>query len=132
MPWFGWLLLALLLVIVLFGLSFAALRYTHRGRRFLHLSVRGKLRCLRTLLKDRAVPWHAKGLLVVAVGYLLLPVDLIPDFIPVLGQLDDIAIVISAVALLLLLVPAERFEAALALAEAQERIASPKVVSPGE
>jgi uncharacterized membrane protein YkvA (DUF1232 family) len=73
------------------------------------------------LLRDRAVGWPAKALLVVVIGYLLLPIDLIPDFIPVLGQLDDIGVVVGAVALLLVIVPAERFEAALADAEALER-----------
>ncbi|MBN9493555.1 DUF1232 domain-containing protein [bacterium] len=121
MPWYGWLLLAVALVLVVIGLSLAILRATLRGRRFLRLSVRGKLRCLRSLLRDRAVGWPAKALLVVVIGYLLLPIDLIPDFIPVLGQLDDIGVVVGAVALLLVIVPAERFEAALADAEALER-----------
>ena len=38
-------------------------------------------------------PWYAKVLAALAVAYLLSPVDLIPDFIPVLGQLDDLLLV---------------------------------------
>lgn len=44
------------------------------------------------LSKDQRVPVHAKGLLVAALAYLLSPIDLIPDFIPVLGQIDDVAV----------------------------------------
>lgn len=131
MPWYGWLLLALLLLVAISGVSFWAVRRVERGRRFLHLSMRGKLRFTRALLKDRAVPWYAKGLLVVVAGYIVSPLDLIPDFIPVVGQADDVAVVIGAVALLLLLVPAEQFEAALAVAEEQERVRDAEEVSDG-
>ena len=43
--------------------------------------------------KDARTPFAAKLLIAVTVGYLLSPIDLIPDFIPVLGILDDIIIV---------------------------------------
>lgn len=38
----------------------------------------------------RHAPWYVKVLLTVGLLYLLSPIDLIPDFIPVLGQLDDV------------------------------------------
>jgi uncharacterized membrane protein YkvA (DUF1232 family) len=58
----------------------------------------------------------------VAVGYLALPFDLIPDFIPVVGQLDDALVIVAAVAILIWLVPRERFEAALEDAEREDAI----------
>jgi uncharacterized membrane protein YkvA (DUF1232 family) len=45
------------------------------------------------LSRDPRVPRHRKLLLVALVGYLALPIDLVPDFIPVAGQLDDAIIV---------------------------------------
>lgn len=47
----------------------------------------------RLVLRHPQTPWLAKVFLGLAVGYLLMPFDLIPDFIPVLGQLDDLVIV---------------------------------------
>jgi uncharacterized membrane protein YkvA (DUF1232 family) len=44
------------------------------------------------LYKDERVPLHSKGMLLAALGYLLSPVDLIPDFIPGLGQIDDVVL----------------------------------------
>jgi len=45
------------------------------------------------LLGDPRVPRRKKALLVALAGYLALPFDLVPDFIPVVGQLDDVVIV---------------------------------------
>lgn len=50
----------------------------------------------RRLLGDERVSRRGKALLVVTVGYLALPFDLVPDFIPVVGQLDDAIIVAAA------------------------------------
>lgn len=43
----------------------------------------------RGLLGDPQVPWHAKAVLGAGVAYLAFPIDIVPDFIPVLGQADD-------------------------------------------
>lgn len=41
------------------------------------------------LLRDPGVPWHAKVVLALGIGYLAMPIDLVPDFVPVAGALDD-------------------------------------------
>ncbi len=51
---------------------------------------------LRRLLQDERVPRRAKWPLLLLIPYLASPIDLIPDFIPVLGQLDDAAFVALA------------------------------------
>jgi uncharacterized membrane protein YkvA (DUF1232 family) len=43
------------------------------------------------VLMDENTPWEHKGIIVGALGYFILPVDLIPDFIPVAGYTDDVA-----------------------------------------
>lgn len=56
-------------------------------------------------LKDKETPWYAKVCAAVTVGYALSPVDLIPDFIPVLGYLDDIILLPCMVAVTVKLIP---------------------------
>jgi uncharacterized protein (TIGR03382 family) len=52
------------------------------------------LRLVRNLLSDGAVPWRAKAALVVLLIWLISPIDLIPEFIPVLGPLDDVVVAV--------------------------------------
>ncbi len=57
--------------------------------------------------RDARTPWHAKAVAGAVAAYALSPIDLIPDFIPVLGYLDDLLIVPLGIALALRLVPSE-------------------------
>lgn len=59
----------------------------------------------RLVLKHPQTPWISKFLLGLAIGYLLLPFDLIPDFIPIIGQLDDIVIIPVLLYVALMFIP---------------------------
>lgn len=59
----------------------------------------------RLVLKNPKTPVFAKILLGLAIGYVLMPFDLIPDFIPVIGQLDDLVIVPLLVYMALKMIP---------------------------
>lgn len=71
--------------------------------------------------RDPRVPWYAKALAVMVAGYALSPIDLIPDFIPVLGYLDDIILVPLGIVLVLKLIPPQVMAEHRALAVARER-----------
>jgi uncharacterized membrane protein YkvA (DUF1232 family) len=57
--------------------------------------------------RDSRVPWYAKAAAGAVAAYALSPIDLIPDFIPILGYLDDLLIVPAGIMLAVKLVPAE-------------------------
>ena len=64
-----------------------------------------ELAVYRRALAHPDTPWAAKAVLGLAVGYVLLPFDLIPDFLPVIGHLDDLVIVPALVWFALRLIP---------------------------
>lgn len=55
--------------------------------------IKQEIKVWRLVMKDKRTPFLAKALLWIAIGYLLLPIEIIPDFIPVIGHLDDVVIV---------------------------------------
>src|SRR5436309_2502667 len=57
--------------------------------------------------RDPRVPWYAKALALAVAGYALSPIDLIPDFIPVFGYLDDLIVVPLGIWLVVSLIPDE-------------------------
>ena len=59
----------------------------------------------RLVLKHPETPFIAKFFLGLAVGYLLMPFDFIPDFIPIIGQLDDVVIIPILLYLALIFIP---------------------------
>ncbi len=70
--------------------------------------------------RDPKCPWYAKVIAMFVVAYALSPIDLIPDFIPVLGYLDDLILVSFGVAFLLKLIPVDVMEKARERAEKVE------------
>lgn len=67
-------------------------------------------RLLRTLwiaFRDPRMPWFAKALTGLIVAYAMSPIDLIPDFIPLLGYLDDVILLPVGIMLVIKLIPAQ-------------------------
>ncbi len=87
--------------------------------------VRRDVHAIYLAARDPRVPWYAKALAACVAGYALSPIDLIPDFIPVLGYLDDLVIVPLGILAVVRLIPpdilAQHRAAALA---AQDKPAS--------
>jgi len=57
--------------------------------------------------RDPRVPWYAKVFMGLVLAHTFSPIDLIPDFIPVLGYLDDLIVIPLGIALALKMIPAE-------------------------
>ena len=77
-------------------------------------------------LKRKETPWTAKVLAALTIGYALSPIDLIPDFIPVLGYLDDLILLPALVALTIRLIPAEVLASCRAESEGLWKDGKPK------
>jgi hypothetical protein len=94
-PWWIWLALALALIgLIWLGFAVALLLVGRREEaRALAGFIPDCIILIGRLMRDERVPRRRKLLLAALVGYLALPFDLIPDFVPVAGQLDDVLIV---------------------------------------
>ena len=87
-------------------------------------------------LRDPRVPWYARLVAACVVGYAFSPIDLIPDFVPVLGYLDDLIIVPLGIALALKMMPADvmaecraRSQAAMAEGKPVNRVAAGVIIA---
>lgn len=82
--------------------------------------------------KDPRMPWYASLFIVIIVGYAFSPIDLIPDFVPILGYLDDFLLLPLGVALAIRMIPSAVMEEAVAKAassaEKPESLAAAAVI----
>ena len=95
MTWWAWLVVSVAALAVVWAAFVVALYLTGRGSEARALAgfIPDCLLLVRGLLGDARVPRRHKLLLAALLGYLALPFDLVPDFIPVAGQLDDVLVV---------------------------------------
>jgi uncharacterized membrane protein YkvA (DUF1232 family) len=89
-------------------------------------SLKREIKVLYLAYKSPGTPWYAKLLCAVVVGYALSPIDLIPDFIPILGYLDDLLLIPLGVWLVIKLVPEDVLNECRAQAEDVFKDGKPK------
>ncbi|MBN2651599.1 MAG: DUF1232 domain-containing protein [Spirochaetales bacterium] len=68
-------------------------------------ALKSEITALYYAYQNPGLPWYSKVIIVFTVGYALSPIDLIPDFIPVLGYLDDLIIFPALIVLSIKLIP---------------------------
>ena len=94
------LIAAVLVALTLVWAAFIALLWVLRPRgtslRELIAVVPDLVRLLRDLVGDRSTPLDVRAVIVVLVAWIISPIDLIPEFIPVLGPFDDVVVAIVA------------------------------------
>lgn len=97
--------------------------------------LKAEIRALYLAARHPATPWYARVLVAAVVAYALSPIDLIPDFIPVLGYLDELILLPLGIAWAIRLIPQsvmaecrERATSALQDGKPQGRIAAAVIV----
>ena len=86
---------------------------------------------LALLLKDRRAPWRARVVAAFTVAYLVSPLQLIPSFIPVIGQMDDVAVLYCGMKMIRRWVPVELIAECELKARASEMVQRLRVGRPG-
>ena len=122
MNWIGWLALAVAMTLVLLVAAFLVAKWLQERepyRSVMKLRTRAKLRLFRAMVIDRRVPLLVRVLPLLLALYLGTPIDLVPDFIPVLGYMDDVAIVVLTLALMVKLTPREIIDEHVARLQAE-------------
>ncbi len=90
-------------------------------KRVTRLRLRNKLHLAAALAREPRIPLAARAIPPALVLYLATPIDLIPDFIPVIGHLDDLLVVVIGVGILLRFTPRYVLEEHIARLESTER-----------
>jgi len=104
--------LAVLIVVGVYLLS-RQLQHKEPYAGVMRLRTRQKINFFRFMATDSRVPKKVKFVPILLALYLLMPFDLIPDFIPVIGYIDDVGVIILALVLMVKLTPAETITAIL-------------------
>jgi uncharacterized membrane protein YkvA (DUF1232 family) len=111
--WYGWVLVAIGFLLVSWGLMVLLARRLPPGlARDLATVLPACVTTARRLRKDPLVPRRVKFAVAVAGVWVLSPIDLIPEFLPVIGPLDDIVVVALALRYAARRIPPERLAAA--------------------
>jgi len=125
MEWWQYALLSMLIAIAVLALAALIVWRTASGRtkalagRVKSLPWRARFELASRLVADERMPLSVRAIPALLVLYLAMPLDIVPDFIPVLGQLDDIAVVIVAVGLFARFAPVRIIEEHIARLESQ-------------
>src|SRR5206468_12541270 len=95
----------------------SAVTWTQRAQR-----VRKEAHVFYLLFRHRRTRWHARLVAACAVGYVLSPIQLIPNFIPVIGTLDDVLILFLGIKLLRRITPPDVLTECREVADAAETL----------
>ena len=66
-----------------------------------------KILLLYAAMCDKRTPWYAKALVVLLLAYIISPIDIIPDFIPIIGLLDEVILVPVALGIIFKMIPSD-------------------------
>lgn len=92
------------------------MKILERWKRLVH-QLKAELYAVYLACKDPRVPWYARIFAACVVGYAFSPIDLIPDFIPVLSLLDDVVLIPLGIGLVVRLAPEQVIASARQKAE---------------